>query len=663
MVATLKKNGKLRVCIDPRELNKALLREHYVLPVLDDTLHELRRSTVFSKVDLSSAYWHVNLDEESSKLTTFQTSFGRYKFLRFPYGLSVSAKIFGKKLLEAVQDLPGVVCIADDLVIHGKDTAEHDKHLRTLLEKFEKLGVKLNKDKVELRMSEVTFMGHKVTKEGLKVDPEKVKAITRMTRSQKVDELRRFLGIVNYVTKFMPKAAEVMKPLHTLLQKDVEWTWTAANQEAFNALKRMVINSPVLEFYDPQFELTLEADASEYGLGAALWQRGKPIAYVSRSLSSAEERYAQIEKEMLAVLYGLEKFHYYTYGRDTMVITDHKLLVSIVKKLLSCAPRRLQEMLLRTQDCNYSLSCRPGKEIPVSDALSRAPTGEESQELVEINNVTFSPLKPDRLESIRNATRRDDTLVKLADVIQKGWPEEKIGLPSCVLPYFNYRDELSVQDGVIYRGERVVIPTSLRREMKEKVHAGHLGINSCLRRARDLVYWLGMSSEIRQFVETCGVCSTYLDKQIPEPIHLHDVPSHPWQKVGTDIFTWAGRNYLITVDYYSKFFELDYLPDTASSTVISKIKHHFARHGIPDMVVSDNGLQFTSAEFSKFAKKWNFGHQTITPGNSKANGAAEGAVKTAKRLMRKCSAANEDPYLGVLNWRNTLDEDTGSSPV
>ena len=279
--------------------------------------------------------------------------------MRLPYGLSVSTEIFGKKLLKAVQDLPGVLCIADDLVIHGKDTAEHDKHLRKLLEKFEKLGVKQNKNKLELRMNEITFMGHKVTKEGLKVDPEKVKAITGMTPPQKV--LRRFLGIVNYVTKFMPKAAEVMKPLHTLLQKDVEWTWTTAQQKAFDALKRMVTNSPVLGFYDPQFELTLEADASEYGLDAALWQIGKPIAYASHSLSSAEGRYAQIEKEMLAVLYGLENFHHYTCGRDTMVITDHKPLVSIVKKPLSCAPRRLQEMLLRTQDYNYLLSYRPGK--------------------------------------------------------------------------------------------------------------------------------------------------------------------------------------------------------------------------------------------------------------------------------------------------------------
>lgn len=663
VVITLKKNGKLRMCIDPRELNKALLREHYVLPILEDTLHELRQSTVFSKADLSSGYWHIKLSEESSKLTTFQTCFGRFRFKRLPFGLSVSAEIFQKKLLEAVGDLPGVVCIADDLIIHGKTMSDHDRNMRGLLERCAKLGIKLNKDKLELRMSEVTFMGHKVGSEGLKVDPEKVKAINDMEPPKGIEELRRFLGLVNYVTKFVPKAAEVMQPLHNLRKNGVPWTWSVNQQEAFDSLKNMVTKSPVLGFYDPKLELTLETDASEYGLGAALWQCGKPVAYASRSLSDTERKYAQIEKEMLGVLYGLEKFHHYTYGRSTQVITDHKPLVNITLKPLSRSPRRLQGMLLRCQDYDYTLSYRPGKDIPVADTLSRAPTSSESrEESVRVSNVTFSPIKPDRLNNIRTETMKDETLVKLGEVILRGWPDEKSSIPTSVLPYFSYKDELSLQDGVIYRGERVVIPVSLRRDIKIKVHAGHLGINACLRRARDLVFWPGMSAEIRQFVETCGVCATYADKQAPTPLHLNEVPSHPWQKVGTDIFTWAGRNYMVTVDYFSKFFELDYLQDMTSSTVISKIKHHFTRHGIPDVLVSDNGTPYTSAEFAKFTKKWNFGHETISPGNSKANGAAEAAVKTAKRLMRKSKAAGEDPYLGLLNWRNTPSEDSGRSP-
>ena len=222
---------------------------------------------------------------------------------------------------------------------------------------------------------------------------------------------------------------------------------------------------------------------------------------------------------------------------------------------------------------------------------------------------------------------------------------------------------MSVQDGIILRGERVVIPSSMRYEMKQKVHAGHSGINSCLRRARELIYWPGISAEIRQYVESCDVCASYSHKQPEEPLHLHDVLLRPWQKVGTDIFTIEGRNYLVTVDYFNQYFETDYLPETTSDSVITKLKHHFARHGIPDTVISDNGPQYSSHEFKNFAQKWGFSHETISPGNSRANGAAEAAVKIAKNLMKKCKKAKEDPYLGLLNLRNTPNEGMETSPV
>ena len=180
--------------------------------------------------------------------------------------------------------------------------------------------------------------------------------------------------------------------------------------------------------------------------------------------------------------------------------------------------------------------------------------------------------------------------------------KNKASLPLSLTPYFNYRDELSVQDGIALRGEQVVIPTSMRHKMKMKVHAGHTGINSCLRRAQELIYWPGISAEIRQYVETCDVCASYASKQPEELLHLHDVPSRPWQKVGKDIFTISGINYLVMVDYFSQFFEVDYLQEITSADVITKLKHHFSRHDIPDTVISDNGSQYSSSEFSRFAE-------------------------------------------------------------
>ena len=248
----------------------------------------------------------------------------------------------------------------------------------------------------------------------------------------------------------------------------------------------MLINAPALAFYDPKQELRFENDASEYGLGSALFQEGKPVAYAIRTLTETEKRYAQIKKEMLAVSFGMETFHHYTYWRHVSVDTDHKPLVDIVTKPLSKAPKRLQALLLRTQEYNYVLTYKSGKSIPVADALSRSPLPDTPcSGQVSVNNLSYLPIKSDRLDEIRVATERDESLSCLKNTIMKGWPPNKDAMPNSLTPYFSYRDELTVQDGIIMRGERVVIPAAMRPYIKVKLHAGHMGINACLRRARE----------------------------------------------------------------------------------------------------------------------------------------------------------------------------------
>ena len=212
-------------------------------------------------------------------------------------------------------------------------------------------------------------------------------------------------------------------------------------------------------------------------------------------------------------------------------------------------------VLLRSQEYNFELEYKGGKAIPIADALSSAltssPTG---QEVVAVNNLSFTPLKPSCLDEIHEKTNTDETLKLLKQTVMEGWPENKGLLLKPLTPYFDYRDELTVQDGIILRGERIVIPSSIHCEMKQKVHAGHTGINSCLRRAREFIYWSGISAEIRQYVKSRDTCSSYSIIQSKEPLFMHEVPSRPWEKIRTDIFTLSGRHYLITVDYYSQFF-------------------------------------------------------------------------------------------------------------
>lgn len=261
--------------------------------------------------------------------------------------------------------------------------------------------------------------------------------------------------------------------------------WSTTQQEAFEKVKQLVTNAPVLRYYDTQKDLMLENDASDYGIGSVMYQEGKPVAYASRSLTETERRYAQIEKEMLAVCFGLEKFHHFTFGRKVDVITDHKPLVAILGKPLSSAPKRLQSMILRTQAYNITLQYKPGTQLPVADTLSRAHLKRTTDRFtVPVYSVDFIPIKGSLLEHIRHETETDPTSIALKKIVMAGWLEQKQDISQELGPYFSYRDEISIQDGVLFRGERVVIPKSLRAMVNQKLHVGHLGINSTLRRPR-----------------------------------------------------------------------------------------------------------------------------------------------------------------------------------
>ncbi|PFX34058.1 Retrovirus-related Pol polyprotein from transposon 17.6 [Stylophora pistillata] len=372
-----------------------------------------------------------------------------------------------------------------------------------------------------------------------------------------VVSVRRFIGFTNYLSKFLPRLRDALEPLRKLTSPDAEWLWTDIPDSAVRQVKLLVTKVPVLKFFDSTGSLTLQCDASDKGLGAILLKKGQPTAYASRALTYAESQYVQIEKQLLAVVYGSERFHTYTYGREVFVESDHKPLEVIFKKPLHRAPKKLQRMLMR--------------------------------EIESINMTQHIRLKPSTLQEIKDHTQKEDSLLELIKVIKAGWPETKGELCHLVLPFFDVRDELSVCDGIVIRGERVVVPKSLPRDMLYRLHYAHSGVVSTLLLARESVYWPGMSGEIKQFIEMCDVCRAFDRKQPKETLIPHEVPDRPWAKVGVDLFTYRGRNYLICVDYYSSFWEIDCLDKTTSGAVVQKLKSHFARHGIQETCVSDNG--------------------------------------------------------------------------
>ena len=329
LVIVEKKNGSLRLCLDPRHLNQVIKREHYKIPTIQDIASDLRGKTVFSTLDLKDGYWQVELDTESSLLCTFNTPFGRYRFTRMPFGLKSASEVFQKKNEAVFEGTSGVHIVSDDIIVAAATEEEHDKILTEVLDQAKAHNVKLNYDKLQLRVPQVKYLGTIISKEGMKPDPTKVQAISEIPTPSDKSSVRRLLGMINFLAPHIPDMATILAPLRELLKADVHFQWNSAAENALTSIKRILSTQPVLQFFDPALPSVIQADASQHGLGACLMQQGKPIAYASRSLSSSEVNYAQIEKELLAIVFACSKFHYYIYGFHTKIQSDHKPLEAI----------------------------------------------------------------------------------------------------------------------------------------------------------------------------------------------------------------------------------------------------------------------------------------------------------------------------------------------
>ncbi|KAI2666787.1 Retrovirus-related Pol polyprotein from transposon 17.6 [Labeo rohita] len=352
-----------------------------------------------------------------------------YRFLRLPFGIVSAPEVFQKCIAQRLEGLDGVVNIVDDILVWGEDMEQHDKRLRKLLDRIRDINLKLNKTKCKIRMTEVSYVGHILTAEGLKPDNGKVRAIQNMPEPQDKAALMRFLGLLQYLSKFILNMSDLSAPLRILLEGDVAWHWESEQQKSFERLKSLVSNTPVLKYFDVNKEIMLSVDASAEGLGAVLLQEGHPVAFGSRSLTECQKRYAQIEKELLAIVYGCEKFHQYVYGKTVQVETDHKPLETVFKKSLQKAPPRLQRMLMRLQLYDIRVSYKPGKELYIADTLSRAYLKEQVESLLEDELQVHTllvclPISKEKQETFRTATIQDAELQQVVNVVQSGWPDD-----------------------------------------------------------------------------------------------------------------------------------------------------------------------------------------------------------------------------------------------
>ena len=381
VVPVLKPNKTVRLCGDYRlTCNKVLLIDKYPLPKVEELFGHLAGGKYFSKLDMSQAYMQLCLDEASKDLTTINTHRGLFRYNRLCFGIASAPGIFQRTIESVLGRIPGVAIFLDDILISGKSKREHQEKVRMVLAKLQNAGLKLSKEKCTWFTEQVEYLGYRIDASGIHPTNEKLKAIADAPAPKDVSQLKSYLGLLNFYRKFIPKAATLLEPLHSLLRSNVKWKWEKVHQESFENSKSALLNSTLLVHYDPTLPISVSADSSSYGIGAVLSHRidgvDRPVYFVSRSLTEVERRYSQVEREALALVFAVKKFHFYLWGQKFKLITDHKPLLGLFsnnKNIPTMASGRIQRWSLILQSYHFDLVHCSGKLLGSADTLSRLP--------------------------------------------------------------------------------------------------------------------------------------------------------------------------------------------------------------------------------------------------------------------------------------------------
>ena len=676
IVPVLKPDGHVRICGDYKlTVNRYALIDRYPLPKIEDLYATLAGGEKFSKLDLSHAYSQVELDEHSQDLTTISTHIGLYKYKRLPFGINAAPGIFQRIIDNLVRDIPNTCAYLDDILITGRTEKEHLATLNRVLQRLSDKGLRLKKSKCVFLVDSVDYLGYRLDKKGLHPLPDKVKPILDTPAPRNENELRSFIGMLSHYRRFIPNLSIILSPLYDLLKKQSNWRWSRSEQRAFEEAKRLLISPKVLVHYDPGKLLIMQCDASPHGVGAVLGHTDsdgiiRPIAFASRTLQPAEKNYSQLDKEALAVVFGIKRFHQYLWGNFFELHTDHKPLLSLLGENRGIeqlnAPRMVRWALLLSA-YNYRIRYIPGQKNLIADALSRLPhrttadaTNEVPVEFVHLLQRLDS--SPTSSMEVRRETDRDPVLSQVKRMMLHGWP---IKVTEELRPYFNCRSELSLHEGCILRGSRIIVPESVRTKLLNELHDAHPGVVRMKALARSYVWWPQLDQHIEHLVRCCDYCQQHQNNKPTGPIHPWALPDGPWQRVHADYFgPVEGKMLLLIIDAYSKWIDVHIVPNATAESTINKVRSSFAIYGVPKTLCTDNGPQFSSAAFKDFLRSNGVHHITSAPYHPSSNGLAERAVQTVKNGLHKQRPASLQTKLDrfLFAYRTTPLESINKSP-
>ncbi|XP_061735502.1 uncharacterized protein K02A2.6-like [Nerophis ophidion] len=681
IVTVPKVDKTIRICGDYKvSVNQCIEEQTYPLPNTEDLFATLAGGTSFSKLDPSHAYQQLQLDKESEKYLTINTHKGLYKYHRLSYGVSSAPAIFQSVMDQILQGMDHVTCFLDDILVTASSEEEHLTRLDNVLTRLEKHGIRVKLSKCQFFQSSVEYLGHRIDKTGLHPTEEKVTAITNAPEPTNVTELKSFLGLLNYYSRFLQNPSTVLKPLHNLLKKDSKWIWTVECAKVFEDAKQLLLQNKVLVHYNTRLPLRIACDASPYGVGAVISHvtedgEERPVAFASRTLTEPERKYAQIEKEALAIIFGVKKFHKYLYGRKFTLITDHKPLLAILgpkSAVPTLAALRMQRWALILMAYNYEVEYKKSADHANADALSRLPRVGMNNTAVEGSIFYFSYLDelPVCAKDIESATLKDPVLSKVWNYTLNGWPSYV--QDAALRPYFVRRQELSADQGCILWGQRVIIPPGYRQSLLEDLHHEHPGICRIKALARSYLWWPGCDGEIQELVNKCSVCQAVQKMPAVAPLHPWRWPERVWQRIHIDFAEKDKQYFLVVIDSHSKWLEVFPMSSTTSHNTIKVLRGLFASYGPPEELVSDNGPQLVAKEFTQFLESNGVKHTAVPAYHPASNGAAERSVQILKRsLMKNVLEADSKSSLSLshrlsnflLMYRSTPHTVTGRTPA
>lgn len=650
----------IRLVVDLRGPNKAIIRTPFKMPTLESIMTDLPGCKWFSTIDLRSAFFHVVLDERSRHLTNFFAGDGMYRFKRLPFGLTNAPDIFQEILQTVVlAGCEGVRNYLDDIFVFGRTKAEHDKNLQAVMERLREHNVSINEDKSVFGQQSVKFIGFQVGHDGLRVEDEKLAAIRSFRRPETQHEVKSFLGLMNFTERFILHRADKTERLRELAKSE-NFYWDEQLEYEFSFMKEEALKTiSKLGFFDIHDETELFVDASPIGLGAVLVQHNKEgipriISCASKALTETERRYPQTQKEALAIVWGVERFAFYLTAKTFVVRTDSEANEFIFGDGLKTNKRsvsRAEAWALRLQAYDFSVKRIPG-QLNVADALSRLICKSQIDEPFDDHNEKHLLYSLDiegmkiTWQDIQLESENDAVIIDVRKSMESGiWlPEQK--------RYKIHAKDFRAMGPIIFKEEKIILPTNLRKKALDEAHQGHIGSPAMKRILRDYFWWPGLSADIEKFVKNCLTCVTISRKNPPVPLSSRQLPEGPWEILQVDFLSVQGCGYgefMVLVDTYSRFLSVVEMRTTDAKTTNEALQKIFVTWGNPLVIQSDNGPPFQSTEFIEFWEAKGVKVRKSIPLCPQTNGAVE---RQNQGVIKALTAAK----LEGISWRKALEE-------